>query len=92
MNYVTLIALAAVAPYAGAAALETPPEQASYGIGYSLGEQLKGQNGIETIVIDGGSQDESRRVAGGAFLLMLTPQFWASSRLPAASALTSPSE
>ena len=29
-------------------------------------EQLKGQKGIETIVVDGGSQDESRRVAGGA--------------------------
>ena len=44
MNHVTLIALAVWVPYAAAAAMETPPEQASYGIGYSLGEQLKGQN------------------------------------------------
>jgi FKBP-type peptidyl-prolyl cis-trans isomerase FklB len=44
MNYVTLIALAVWAPFAVGATLKSPPEQASYGIGYNLGEQLKGQD------------------------------------------------
>ena len=69
MNYVTLIALAAVAPYAGAAALETPPEQASYGIGYSLGEQLKGQNvpeiSLEAVISKASIARRPRSVWGG---------------------------
>lgn len=49
MNYITLVALAVWAPFvaaaaAGAAETESPAEQASYGIGYTMGEQLKGQN------------------------------------------------
>ena len=80
MNYVTLIALAAVVPYAGAAALETPPEQASYGIGYSLGEQLKGQNvpeiSLEAVImglsdsLEGREQRIDEAVLEAAFTFM----------------------
>lgn len=54
MNYVTLIALAVWAPFAVGATLKSPPEQASYGIGYNLGEQLKGQNlevSLESVIM-----------------------------------------